>query len=187
MAVLRKPGGYEPGRGLVAIVDKKQSVKKNSRHSSPSADEKALIPTLRMWLVGGDGYEISVTGGRINAVPKHMAALSSRLMRHLNVICHGVYVGDIKAVWPYPLRRWLCRRLFPPGHFRKWSFLVKTLCATCAVKLCRFPMVRLKDMYSYAMGRLLWVLSKISGLVPTTCTHPSGVYSHSGMHNSLHL
>lgn len=117
MAVLRKPGGYEPGRGLAAIVDKKQSVKKNSRHSSPSADEKALIPTLRMWLVGGDGYEISVTGGRINAVPKHMAALSSRLMRHLNVICHGVYVGDIKGRVAIPSQALAMSQALSAGAF----------------------------------------------------------------------
>lgn len=62
-----------------------------------SADDKALVPVLRTWLDGGDGYDISVADGRINAVPKYMASLSSLLMRQLNVISHGVHIGDIKG------------------------------------------------------------------------------------------
>ncbi len=70
-----------------------------------------------MWLVGGDGYEISVTDGRINAVPKHMAALSSRLMRHLNVIYHGVYIGDVKGSVAIPSQALAMSQVLSAGAF----------------------------------------------------------------------
>ncbi len=99
MAVLRKPGASTRGQALLSVNTRRQGGKKASRKSSQasSASEKSLLSAVAKWLDGSGDYELEVSGGRINAVPKAMMALASALSDRLNVIHHGVCVGEIKG------------------------------------------------------------------------------------------
>lgn len=98
MAVLRKPGEAERGKGL-GRGGKKPAGKKASRRPSAAAavNVRDVAAAAAKWLSRDGGYELTVDEGRVNAVPGNMSALSCALSERLNVIHHGVCVGEIKG------------------------------------------------------------------------------------------
>lgn len=99
MAVLRKPGEAERGKGLACRGGKKPAGKKASRRPSAAAavNVRDVAAAAAKWLSRDGGYELTVDEGRVNAVPGNMSALSCALSERLNVIHHGVCVGEIKG------------------------------------------------------------------------------------------
>lgn len=98
MAVLRKPGEAERGKGLACRGGKKPAGKKASRRPSAAAvNVRDVAAAAAKWLSRDGGYELTVDEGRVNAVPANMSALSCALSERLNVIHHGVCVGEIKG------------------------------------------------------------------------------------------
>lgn len=98
MAVLRKPGEAERGKGLACRGGKKPAGKKASRRPSAAAvNVRDVAAAAAKWLSRDGGYELTVDEGRVNAVPGNMSALSCALGERLNVIHHGVCVGEIKG------------------------------------------------------------------------------------------
>lgn len=76
---------------------RKPSAKKSCGKSSTQAKTKAELGSVSIWLAGAERYEVRVSDGRVNAVPKLMAPLADRLMERLNVIHHGICLGEIKG------------------------------------------------------------------------------------------
>lgn len=98
MAVLRKPGVATMGAALSSMgYSRKPSAKKSCGKSSSQAKTKAVLSSVSSWLADAERYEVGVSDGRVNAVPKLMAPLADRLMERLNVIHHGICLGEIKG------------------------------------------------------------------------------------------
>ena len=97
MAVLRKPGEAERGKGLGRGGKKPAGKKASRRPSAAAVNVRDVAAAAGKWLSRDGGYELTVDEGRVNAVPGNMSALSCALSERLNVIHHGVCVGEIKG------------------------------------------------------------------------------------------
>lgn len=97
MAVLRKPGEAERGKGLGRGGKKPAGKKASRRPSAAAVNVRDVAAAAGKWLSWDGGYELTVDEGRVNAVPGNMSALSCALSERLNVIHHGVCVGEIKG------------------------------------------------------------------------------------------
>lgn len=98
MAVLRKPGDAPVGRGLSSAPPvRKPSMKKKGGKSTSQSKDKAVLSTVAHWLADSSDYELVVSDGRVNAVPKIMTQLADRMMERVNVIHHGICLGEIKG------------------------------------------------------------------------------------------
>lgn len=97
MAVLRKPGTAAPGKALAVGGRGGRASKKPSRRHASSAADPALLSGAQKWLAPSGGYTLSVADGRVSAMPQYMAGFYDAVSPRLNVIHHGVSVGEVKG------------------------------------------------------------------------------------------